>query len=349
MKIQNQLNCQSLLLLISAILVAATMCPAVGAQEKQLWCTYEGSDDGPGAGKTVVLISGDEEYRSEEALPMLGKILSQHHGFTCHVLFPIDPESGQIDPNNQNNIPGMHLLELADVAIIALRFRALPDEQMKHFDDFLMAGKPIIALRTSTHAFRFTDKHETSFKKYSFNAREPWVGGFGRHVLGETWVNHHGHHGKESTRGIIADDQKDNVLLKGVTDVWGPTDVYGVRKLPEGCKVLLRGQVIAGMNPDDKPVEGKKNDPMMPLAWTRQWETGENTTCSLMCTTMGAATDFESAGLRRLIVNSVFQMTGLEDKITDSLNVDVVGEFDPTDFGFNRFKEGTKPADYNMN
>lgn len=348
MKYPTPVKYRILMSSITTALVASLVGMSANAQEKQLWCTYEGKTDGPGAGKTVVLISGDEEYRSEEAFPMLGKILSQHHGFTCHVLFPVDPESGEIDPNNQNNIPGMQLLESADLAIIGLRFRALPDEQMKYFDDYLMAGKPVIALRTSTHAFRFTAEHETRFRKYSFNARELWSGGFGKHVLGETWVNHHGHHGKESTRGVIAEDQKDNVLLTGVTDVWGPSDVYGIRKLPEGCHVLLHGQVIAGMNPDDKPVDGKKNDPMMPLAWTRQWDTGHKTTCSLLCTTMGAATDFESEDLRRLIVNAAFQMTGLEDKINESLCVEVVGEFEPTDFGFNQFKKGTKPADYNL-
>ena len=47
-------------------------------------------NDEPGQGKTVVLISGDEEYRTEETMPMLAKILSQKHGFECKVLFRVD-------------------------------------------------------------------------------------------------------------------------------------------------------------------------------------------------------------------------------------------------------------------
>src|SRR6185436_12387394 len=72
------------------------------------WVVYEGGE-GPGKGKHIVLLSGDEEYRSEEGLPMLGKILSVRHGFKCTVLFSQDPATGVIDPNNQKNIPGMEL------------------------------------------------------------------------------------------------------------------------------------------------------------------------------------------------------------------------------------------------
>src|SRR6266705_3098604 len=80
---------------------------------------YQGSD-GPGKGKHVVLVSGDEEYRSEETLPQLGKILAKHHGFKCTALFAIDPKDGTINPN-ASNIPGLEALKTADLAIIFLR------------------------------------------------------------------------------------------------------------------------------------------------------------------------------------------------------------------------------------
>ncbi len=311
------------------------------------WCVYEPGNAVPANGKHIVLISGDEEYRSEEALPMLGKLLSQRHGFRCTVLFPIDPASGEIDPNNQQNIPGMQNLQDADLVIMALRFRRLPDEQMKFFDDYLMSGKPVIGLRTSTHAFRYEGDDPTSFRHYS--GSQQWPGGFGKQVLGETWVNHHGHHGRESTRGIINPAQADNLLLTGVTDVWGPTDVYGIRELPEGCQVLLQGQVIDGMTPDDPPLTGEKNEPMMPLAWTRTWTTPAGKPCSIFCTTMGSSTDFANPGLRRLIVNAAYQMTSLADQISDDLNVDYVDPYEPTPFGFDRFRKGLTPRDFDLN
>src|SRR5436305_11706325 len=105
---------------------------------------YEGGD-GPGRGKHIVLVSGDEEYRSEESLPQLGKILARHHGFKCTVLFAIDPKDGTINPN-VSNIPGLEALKTADLMIIFTRFRDLPDEQMKHVVEYLEAGKPVIGL-----------------------------------------------------------------------------------------------------------------------------------------------------------------------------------------------------------
>ncbi|HWR52467.1 MAG TPA: hypothetical protein VN428_15250, partial [Bryobacteraceae bacterium] len=145
---------------------------------------------GPGKGKHVVLVSGDEEYRSEEALPQLAKILSKNHGFKCTVLFAIDPADGTINPD-KSNIPGLETLSTADLMIIFTRFRDLPDEQMKHIVDYVEAGKPIIAMRTATHAFDI--KTSQTYRRWGWNSKE-WDGGFGRQVLGETWINHHGKH-----------------------------------------------------------------------------------------------------------------------------------------------------------
>ena len=126
---------------------------------------YPGAD-GPGKGKHIVLLSGDEEYRSEEALPMLARLLAVRHGFKCTVLFPLNPADGTIDPVIQTNIPGMQALDSADLCVMALRFRELPDAQMKHFVDYLNAGKPIIALRTSTHAFAYGHNNQSQYAKY---------------------------------------------------------------------------------------------------------------------------------------------------------------------------------------
>src|SRR3954451_3120306 len=100
------------------------------------WVAYEGGD-GPGKGKHIVLISGDEEYRSEEGLPQLAKILARRHGFTCTVLFAIDPRDGTINPNVRDNIPGLEALKSADLLVLFTRFRDLPDDQMKRVVDYI--------------------------------------------------------------------------------------------------------------------------------------------------------------------------------------------------------------------
>jgi len=308
------------------------------------WVEYEGKQ-GPGKGKHIVLLSGDEEYRSEEALPMLGKILAVRHGFKCTVLFPINPADGTIDPNNQTNIPGFDKVKEADLLVLFFRFRELPDEQMKHFVDYVNAGKPILAVRTSTHAFDYKRNKSSPYAKYGWQSKD-WQGGFGQQVLGDTWVSHHGDHGKQSARGIINREQRDHPVLRGVDDIWGPTDVYGIIHLPPEAKVLVYGQVLEGMKPTDKPVQGKKNDPMMPMIWTRDYKTESGKTCRTLTSTIGAASDLESEGLRQLFVNASFWLTDLP--VPPKANVDYVGEFKPTFFGFNKGKKGVKPADHEL-
>jgi hypothetical protein len=304
---------------------------------------YEGGQ-GPGKGKRIVFLAGDEEYRSEEGLPMLAKILAVRHGFKCTVLFPINPANDTIDPLILTNMPGLAALDSADLCVIGLRFREWPDDQMKHFVDYLNAGKPIIALRTSTHAFKYDLNKSSPYAKYDWHS-QAWPGGFGQQVLGETWVDHHGSHGKESSRGLVNEAFKDRPILSGVADIWVPTDVYSVAHLPKDAQVLVWGQVLTGMKPTDSPVEGPKNHPMMPVAWVRDY-TGESGKASkIFTTTMGAAVDLESEGLRRLLVNAAYWAAGLEGTIPPKANVEYVGEYKPSWFGFGKSKPGLRPSD----
>ena len=177
--------------LVALILMTASL---------QQGCTIsraQKSEDCKSVAKKIVLVAGDEEYRSEETLPQFARILEAHHGFDCTVLFPIDPKDGTVNPGVNDNIPGLEALESADLLVLFTRFRDLPDDQAKHLIGYIESGRPIVAMRTATHAF-FMKKHKT-YAQYSWNNKE-WDGGFGRQVLGETWVAHHGHHGKESMR-----------------------------------------------------------------------------------------------------------------------------------------------------
>jgi len=315
------------------------------AEEKseELWVVYEGNE-GPGKGKHIVFVSGDEEYRSEEALPLLAKILAVHHGFKCTVLFAIDPETGIINPEILTNIPGLHNLETADMMVLFTRFRELPDEQMKYIIDYTNAGKPVMGLRTATHAFNYTKNKQSPYAKYSFNSKE-FDGGYGRQVFGETWISHYGNHGKESTRGVINEEMKDHPILKGVEDIWGPSDVYTVTELTDDPKVLVFGQVLVGMEPTDEPNLDK---PLMPIAWIKGYTGEQGKTSRVFCTTMGASVDLRSEGLRRLLVNGCYWCMGMENQIPEKSNVDYVGEYNPTYFGFAKHKKGVRPSDLKL-
>ena len=226
----------------------------LGVRTEAQSVVYTGNH-GPGKGKNVVLIAGDDgEYHSEEAFPQLAKILAVRHGFKCTVLFPLDHD-GTIDPHQNHDLEGLEALRNADLLILFMRWRDLPDNQMKMLTDYVQSGRPIIAIRTGTHPFQL--RTSKTFERWSWDSKVPgWEGGFGRKVLGETWVAHHGQHGKQSTRAWFAPGADGSPILRGIDDggIWVPTEVYEVRlpMLPS-CKPLLLGQVLSGLNPQRFP------------------------------------------------------------------------------------------------
>jgi Trehalose utilisation len=335
----------SLKLALALLLIAAFEVSAAGV-------TYEGRN-GPGHGKHIVLVAGDDaEYHSEEALPQLAKILAVHHGFECTVLFSINPANGTIDPHAQN-IPGLDALKQADLLVLFIRWRDLPDDQMKEFVDYFQSGRPIIAIRTGTHPFAF--KTSKTYEKWSWNSTIPgWEGGFGRKFLGTTWeeplghYGHHGLHGKQSTRAWFAPGAESNPILRGIKsgEIWVPTEVYEVRlPQPPTCRALLLGQVLSGLHPDDPPVPGPLNDPMLPVAWTNTYTPGNGKTARVFASTMGAADDLLNDGLRRLLVNATYWAVGLENEIPEKSDVSLVGDYHPHSYLSETYTTGVKPSD----
>ena len=311
---------------------------------------------GAGGGKKVVFVTGDDEYKSETGMPLMARILAEKHGFSSTVLFAINPETGGIEPTQKNNIPGLEALRDADLMVIFTRFRELEEGQMKEIVDYLDSGRPVIGLRTATHAFRYSKDSTSPHAKYSYDYKgDDYPKGFGKQVLGETWVTHHGGHGTQSTRGVIAPGADGHPILKGISgpDIFGPTDVYAVNlPLPENSTPLVLGQVLAGMDPMDpaataapNPKTGQivdKNDPMMPVAWVRTYEGSKGAKGRVFTSTMGGAlkggADWESPGFRRLLVNAVYWAVGLEEKIPAESDVSMPE-------GENPFVKGAIPSD----
>ncbi len=324
---------------LAGILVAAEAAMAGGAG-----VVFEGKD-GPGCGKHIVFVTGDEEYRSEESMPQLAKILALRHGFKCTVLFAIDPKTGEIDPLKLDNIPGLEALRTADLMVLFVRFRELPDAQMKEIIDYTNSGRPIVALRTATHPFRYVVHKDSPFAKYSFDRGADYQGGYGRQVLGETWVNHYGHHQVESTRGLVAQGMENQPIARGLDDVWGPSDVYELTTLHGDCMPIVMGQVLSGMKPGDSPNPAKK---MVPVAWTKTFTGTSGKPARIFTTTMGHAGDLENEGVRRMLVNACYWSLGLEDQIPAKANVALVGEYKPSGIGYGRFKKGVKPEDHRL-
>lgn len=307
--------------LLSTLSAMAAM--LVGSLSAADTLTFPGGE-GPGQGKHVVLISGDEEYRSEETNPMLAKILSTRHGFQTTVLFAINPATGFINPTTNTNIPGLDILAEADLVIINTRFRDLPAEQLLHFANYVNTGKPLIGLRTATHAFNT----KTEAGDINWN-------NFGLDYLGEKWVAHHGKHKVEGARGVIEETNAGHDVLRGVQDIFAPSDVYTVKNLDEAiAQVLVRAAVTESLDPASKILaDDARNKPMQAAIWLRPYTAPNGTKGMALTSTMGASVDFASEDLRRVIVNGVYHLLDLE--VPEMTNVDYVDPFTPTFFGTN--------------
>ena len=298
---------------------------------------YEGTD-GPGKGKHIVFIAGDHEYRSEETLPALARILAKHQGFKCTVLFDIDND-GNISAGEPQNIPGLEALDSADLAVVFLRFQGLPPEQMKHLDAYLNRGGHVVGLRTATHAFKSTPK---PYAKYDFDYKgSDYEHGFGHQVLGQTWVGHYGTNHKQSTRIAIVDALKQHPILRGVKDIWVQAGGY-VGK-PTSGDILTMAQPLNGMMPDS-PADATK--PPMPSEWTRTYKSASGKEGRVFTSLYGTSEDITNEGYRRLMVNGMFWAVGLEDKITADLNIAFVGPFKPNTFAGGAYARGIKPEMY---
>ncbi len=316
--------------------VAGAISSSPAPQENPHLVVYEGTD-GPGAGKHIVLIAGEHEYRAEELLPAMGRILARNLGFKCSVFFTLDAE-GFIEPGS-SRIGGLEALETADLLIVGLRFQDFPADQMQYVVDYLDRGGPVLGIRTSTHAFRI---EEGPFIKYTWDyAGEEYVGGFGRQVLGETWVGHYGANHEQSSRLLPDEDQATHPILRGVSDMHVQSGGYRAVPMP-GSVILARGQVLDGMDADASPDPEKS---LLPVAWTRTYAAADGSEARVFTTTHGASEDFLNEGFRRMLVNAALWTLGFDDAITAHLDVALVGPYHPVTFGFDGYRRGVRPVD----
>ncbi len=297
---------------------------------------YEGTE-GPGLGKHIVFIAGDHEYRSEEILPAMARILAKRFGFTCSVFFTLD-DDGYIKPGS-STMNGLEALETADLLILGLRFQDFPTDEMRHIAEYLDRGGPVLGIRTSTHAFRI---EEGPFVRYSWDyPGEEYKNGFGRQVLGETWVGHYGTNHEQSSRVLPRGDQARHPILRGVHDVHVQSGGYKADPIA-GSLVLAVGQVLNGMGPGDPPDPTKE---LMPVVWTRTYQAPNGARGRVFTTTHGASEDFLNEGFRRLLINGALWALGMEDVIQPDADVSFVGPYNPVLFSFDGYRRTVRPAD----
>ncbi len=240
----------------------------------------------------IVFVTGDDEYRSEITMPFIAQLLGRKRQFKCTVLYAVDPSIYMRDPKYQKSIEGLEALKTADLAVFFMRFRALPDGQLKLILDYVNSGKPIVGLRTSTHAFRYPEGHKNA--KYN--------DGFGREVFGQKWITHHGH--KSSTEVSIISTMAKHPILKGIYGSFPCSSwLYHVTPLVGDCKPLLMGKAV-----NSSQTKNQNKYPLtQPVAWTKTYKGAR-----VFFTTLGHPKDFEEYSVRRLLMNGIYWALGME-------------------------------------
>ena len=316
-------------------------CISISALAADPWFTSEG-ENGPGKGKHIVFIAAEEAYRSEESMPKMAQILSRQ-GFKCTVLFAIDPTDGTINPKIKDNIPGLEKLDTADLLVAFLRWRELPDEQMKHIIDYTESGKPILGIRNATHPFKYAKRPDSPYARFDSASKDP-SGGWGRLVLGETWISHYGKNLVESTRCDIAETASAHPIFKGIrTGFWIPDDVYGISPTLSGDSTpILLGQPLDAWTSEAKPVAEKTPQP---IAWTKSYTGATGKTARVFTSTMGHGDAFKIEAFRRMLANACLWCMNLEGSIDASANMDIPGEYNPGPAGAKGLKPGVLPQD----
>jgi type 1 glutamine amidotransferase len=231
----------------------------------------------------VVFVTGDDEYRSEITMPMIAAILEKAHGMRTSVAIskPL--------PQTKTNIEGLEALEAADLMVMFTRFRALPDDQLARITKYVDSGKPVVGLRTSTHAFLYPEgSPHTALND-----------GFGRDVFGQKWITHHGN--KSTTSVAINAEQATHPILRGVAPFQARSWLYHVLPLNGPATILLEGDSLNSQ----QTAKAAQYPPHQPVAWTREHKGGR-----VFFTTLGHPEDFSQESMRRLVVNGILWALG---------------------------------------
>jgi hypothetical protein len=261
------------------------------------------------AGRTVVLVGADDEYRSEITMPLLADGLRRDAKATTHVAFAADPTTHAADPNNRTHIEGLGMLSGCDVAVFYLRWRELDSSSMQDLQRCFASGQPLVGLRTTTHMLRAPAAAD--------GTESPLNNEWPIRIWGQRWISHHGH---DSTTRILPPEEgvRTHPILRGIRGgLIVPSWLYDVEPLPKDCTVLLWGEVVRN---------GVTEPTRQPILWIRErsastptpFPEGGTPARRMAFTTLGHPGDFASVEVRRLLEQMVLWAAGDESLIPES-------------------------------
>lgn len=290
------------------------------------------------APKHIVFVTGDEEYRSEESMPMLASIL-ERDGYRVSVCYALD-SMGYIDPNNLHHIAGLEVLDSADLMVMFTRFRALPEEEAQYILDYAESGRPMVGFRTATHAFRYPDSSQWQW------LNEEWP----TKVFGQKWITHHGHFADGDhhlTEVSIARISNEHPILRGVEAFKAYSWLYhvtgGQDSLYGDSKALLDGKALRSNHANNHALDRFPLDNV--VAWTKSYTGKKGQKARVFFTTLGHPFDFKEESMRKLSLNGIRWALGHEDQIPrEGSDAHFVGDYKPNNSGFGqKFKPQLKP------
>ncbi|MBB4080275.1 type 1 glutamine amidotransferase [Lewinella aquimaris] len=289
----------------------------------------------------IVFVTGDEEYRSEESMPMLAKMLERNLGAETVVGYSLD-STGTIDPNNVYHISRLDELADADLMVVFARYRQLPADQAQLITDYAESGRPIVGFRTATHTFKYVEPRDSALMPLN----DAWPA----KVFGQQWITHHGHFDDGSgklTSVNLAEGQTDHPILRGVEPFEAYSWLYHVDggdwKLSGDSAPLLVGHSLRSNHEEKGQLDKFPLD--NPVAWTKTYTGSSGKTARVFFTTLGHPFDFREESMRKLALNGIYWALGREGEIPEGgAEADFVDEYAPNNSGFGeKFKKGVRP------
>jgi nicotinamidase-related amidase len=230
---------------------------------------------------TLAVVISEFEYETFQTLPEFAR---QHLGKDFRVVYVIN------DDPNCHELPGIEVLKDADVAILSIWRRTLPPGQLQVVRDYTAAKKPLVAIRTTSHAFA-TRNNSTP------QGRATWQR-FDRDVLQGNYDGHHGNHtdqGDSATVVWVPSSARENLLVAGVPsgEFTVGSWLYKMAPLGDLATPVLMGRV--------------GNSSREPVAWSVNTDDGQR----VFYTSLGSQDDFGQPEFVGLLHNAIYWAAGL--------------------------------------
>jgi nicotinamidase-related amidase/type 1 glutamine amidotransferase len=230
--------------------------------------------------RSILMVVGEEEYKTDVTLPAFARQQLEPSGFQVRFL--------HADPAGKNNFPGLaQAVADSDLVLISTRRRTPAADQLDAIHAHLAAGKPLVGIRTASHAFALAQGAQLA------KGAAAWPE-FDAEVLGGHYIGHYGAGPKVAT--AIAPGAERHPILRGVdlSGLLGSGSLYRTVPLAASTTPLIIGS-IPGQEPE-------------PVAWTNSPHAGQS---RVFYTSLGHPDDFQNPVFRKLLLNGICWALGI--------------------------------------